>query len=162
MSPYNKDIWDPLSNMLAAIRYTVSTYGSLYSGWTGRGYRGYASGIGKIDIADLIPQYKKGGFPEDGLFYANHTELVGKFSNGQTAVANNGQITQGISDAVQRGNQENNALMRQEISLLREQNEILTGILHKEFGITKNDIGKAAQDYSREYFRTKGVPAYDF
>ena len=90
MSPYNKDIWDPLSNMLAAIRYTVSTYGSLYSGWTGRGYRGYASGIGKIDIADLIPQYKKGGFPEDGLFYANHTELVGKFSNGQTAVANNG------------------------------------------------------------------------
>ena len=162
LAPHNKDIWDPLSNMIAAIRYTVSHYGSLYSGWTARGYKGYASGIGKIKLADLIPQYKAGGFPEDGLFYANHNELVGKFSNGQTAVANNEQITEGISDAVQRGNRENNALMRQEISLLRTQNEILTGILHKEFGITKNDIGKAAQDYSREYLRTKGVPAYDF
>lgn len=44
--------------------------------------------------------YATGGFPEDGLFYANHTELVGQFSNGRTAVANNQQITQGIADAV--------------------------------------------------------------
>lgn len=100
LSPHNKDIWDPLSNMIAAIRYTVSHYGSLYSGWTARGYKGYASGIGKVNLADLIPKYRAGGFPEDGLFYANHTELVGRFSNGQTAVANNGQITQGIAEAI--------------------------------------------------------------
>ncbi len=100
LAPHNKDIWDPLSNMIAAIRYTVSHYGSLYSGWTARGYKGYASGIGKINLADLIPKYRAGGFPEDGLFYANHTELVGRFSNGQTAVANNGQITQGIAEAI--------------------------------------------------------------
>lgn len=100
LSPHNKDIWDPLSNMIAAIRYTVSHYGSLYSGWTARGYKGYASGIGKINLADLIPKYRAGGFPEDGLFYANHTELVGRFSNGQTAVANNEQITQGIAEAI--------------------------------------------------------------
>ena len=31
---------------------------------------------------------------------ANRNELVGKFSNGRTAVANNEQITQGIADAV--------------------------------------------------------------
>lgn len=47
-----------------------------------------------------IPAYSVGGFPEDGLFYANHSEIVGKFSNGRTAVANNEQITQGIADAV--------------------------------------------------------------
>lgn len=52
-----------------------------------------------------IPQfdvhwYANGGFPEDGLFYANHGELVGKFSNGKTAVANNEQITEGIATAV--------------------------------------------------------------
>lgn len=48
-----------------------------------------------------IPRaYATGGFPEDGLFFANHNEMVGKFSNGKTAVANNDQITQGIKQAV--------------------------------------------------------------
>lgn len=47
-----------------------------------------------------IPQYAIGGFPEDGLFMANHSELVGQFSNGQTAVANNMQIVDGIKSGV--------------------------------------------------------------
>lgn len=44
--------------------------------------------------------YATGGFPEDGFFYANHSELVGQFSNGQTAVANNEQIIEGIKQGV--------------------------------------------------------------
>lgn len=44
--------------------------------------------------------YASGGFPEDGLFFANHNELIGQFDNGKTAVANNEQITQGIYEAV--------------------------------------------------------------
>ena len=47
-----------------------------------------------------MPTFATGGFPEDGLFYANHSELVGQFSNGKTAVANNKQITDGIANAV--------------------------------------------------------------
>ena len=47
-----------------------------------------------------VPMFTNGGFPEDGLFFANHHELIGKFSNGKTAVVNNNQILQGISDAV--------------------------------------------------------------
>lgn len=47
--------------------------------------------------------YANGGFPEDGLFMANHGELVGQFSNGKTAVANNQEITAGIRDAVMQG-----------------------------------------------------------
>lgn len=47
--------------------------------------------------------YASGGFPEDGFFYANHNELVGKFANGRTAVANNQQITEGIRQAVMEG-----------------------------------------------------------
>lgn len=50
-----------------------------------------------------LPTFQTGGFPEDGLFMANHSELVGKFSNGKTAVANNAQITQGIEEAAYRG-----------------------------------------------------------
>jgi len=56
------------------------------------------------NIGTGIKAYATGGFPkEDGLFYANHTELVGKFSNGKTAVANNQQITDGIEEAAYRG-----------------------------------------------------------
>lgn len=50
-----------------------------------------------------IQWYATGGFPEDGLFFANHSELVGKFSNGRTAVANNQQIEAGIEEAAYRG-----------------------------------------------------------
>lgn len=46
--------------------------------------------------------YASGGFPEDGFFFANHNEMVGKFSNGKTAVANNDQIVDGISAGVAR------------------------------------------------------------
>jgi len=47
-----------------------------------------------------ITAFSLGGFPEDGLFMANHGELVGKFSNGKTAVANNEQIVSGIKQGV--------------------------------------------------------------
>ena len=47
-----------------------------------------------------IPTFQTGGFPEDGLFMANHNELVGQFSNGKTAVANNEQIVAGIKEGV--------------------------------------------------------------
>lgn len=62
----------------------------------------------KIDLPGFqfelgrIPTFQTGGFPEDGLFMANHNELVGKFSNGRTAVANNEQIVAGIEYGVER------------------------------------------------------------
>lgn len=59
-----------------------------------------------VGISIPIPNFKlewyaSGGFPdEDGLFMANHNELVGQFSNGKTAVANNEQIIAGIKQGV--------------------------------------------------------------
>lgn len=44
--------------------------------------------------------YATGGFPEDGWFRANHGEVMGKFDNGKSVVANNEQITNGIANAV--------------------------------------------------------------
>lgn len=52
--------------------------------------------------------YATGGFPEDGLFFANHSEMVGKFSNGKTAVANNEQIVEGIKRGVSEAMNESN------------------------------------------------------
>ena len=61
------------------------------------GSHSVGGGSFRINLPKL---YATGGFPEDGLFMANHNELVGKFSNGRTAVANNEQITNGIAQAV--------------------------------------------------------------
>lgn len=82
--------------------------------------KAYKNGIGKVNLSDLIPAYEVGGFPEDGLFFANHNELVGQFSNGQTAVANNSDIQKGIEEAAYRGFVRASAENTRETSLLEE------------------------------------------
>lgn len=52
MPGYDKNIYDPLSNMLASIRYAVSRYGSLAAAYRGVGYE---DGIGDINLSDLLP-----------------------------------------------------------------------------------------------------------
>lgn len=55
----------------------------------------------KYGIATNNPiLFANGGFPEDGWFRASHGEMMGKFDNGKSVVANNKQITTGISEAV--------------------------------------------------------------
>ena len=61
------------------------------------GALGMGGGVNLNSVS--VPTFATGGFPEDGLFFANHGEMVGQFSNGKTAVANNEQITQGIAEA---------------------------------------------------------------
>ncbi len=56
--------------------------------------------LGISSAAIGVPAFASGGFPEDGMFFANSGELVGRFSNGRTAVANNEEITEGIRRAV--------------------------------------------------------------
>ena len=107
-----------------------------------------------------VAYYANGGFPEDGWFRASRGEIMGRFDNGQSVVANNMQITQGISDAVQRGNQQLVAYLQQEVNELRQQNEYLRTIASKEFGITEKQIGQASQRFARDYSNRTGRPAY--
>ncbi len=63
-----------------------------------------------------------GGFPETGqMFIAREAgpELVGTIGN-RNAVVNNDQIVAGISEGVADANAEQNALLREEISVLRQ------------------------------------------
>ena len=98
-----------------------------------------------------ISRLKDGGFPdgEDGLFYANHNELVGKFSNGRTAVANNDQIVDGIRSGVYDANQEQN-------NLLREQNRLLRQMLERDntSEINVTTITKAQNRNNRRHGKT--------
>lgn len=72
-----------------------------------------------IQIAKL-QTFQTGGFPEDGLFMANHGEVIGKFSNGRTAVANNEQIIEGIARGVSQANAEEVVLLNQTVGILTE------------------------------------------
>ena len=110
----------------------------------------------------VIPTFAQGGFPEDGWFRASQGEMLGKFDNGKSVVANNNQITNGISDAVQKGNQQMISYMQQEIEELRQQNNYLMQIASKNFGITKDQIGQNARDWAREYTTRTGNEAYSF
>ena len=65
-----------------------------------RGKKVFDGGSFQLLTIPNIPSFSVGGFPEDGLFFANHGELVGQFSNGKTAVANNEQIVSGIKIGV--------------------------------------------------------------
>ena len=102
MDGYDTNIWDPLSNMLAAIRYTVNRYGSLANGWKGHGY---ASGIGTITMKDLvrnIPKMADGGVLSKGqIFMARERgpELVGSYGS-RSVVMNNDQIVKSVSVGV--------------------------------------------------------------
>lgn len=104
-----------------------------------------------------IQGYEIGGFPKPYSLFAagegGRAELLGTVG-GQTAVAGGAEIT-GIREAVLNSH-------REEMELMRQQNELLRGILAKEFGISEQQIGKAAQNYSREYMRRTGNPAYSF
>ncbi len=54
----------------------------------------------KISYPTGFETYATGGFPEEGPFMMNRGEIAGRFSNGKSVVANNQQITTGISNAV--------------------------------------------------------------
>lgn len=101
--------------------------------------------------------YANGGFPQKySLFMAGEDgvpEIAGTIG-GKTAVAGGAEIT-GIKDSIYDTAQ-------QEIALLRQQNELLQGILNKKFGITQNEIGNSARKYAKEYFQRTGRPAFDY
>ena len=98
-----------------------------------------------------IPRaYATGGFPEDGLFFANHSEMVGKFSNGKTAVANNEQITQGIKQAVIEGMSEVFANAN-----IGQQNENIV------VQIDGQEVFKTTQRYANQYTAMTGQPAFN-
>ena len=91
--------------------------------------------------------YATGGFPEDGLFFANHNEMVGKFSNGKTAVANNAQIVEGIQNGVY--NAVVSALGQQSGSAQYISNEIIV-----DGDVIARSISRAQEKQQRRYSPT--------
>ena len=140
------NIWNPLDNILASIRYTKATYGSLRSGW------------GRV-----------GGYSNGGLVTAHQVAQVAEGNNPEMIIplqsAKRGRALQllaktekllGVDKQDKNGNANSNAmsismLERQDaqISLMQQQIELLTALVAKN-----NDIyldGKAIYDSTTKY-----------
>ena len=88
--------WSSVNSLVSKAKSALSSLSSSLSSKVSSAM----STVRNIASSISIRAYASGGFPEDGLFYANHGEMVGQFTNGQTAVANNEQIVEGISEGV--------------------------------------------------------------
>ena len=164
------EIWDNIKDKAGNIgdKLGIGTSKTNTSSYTSSNSSIVSSTIGKVGNAlstagSLLSQdyekwkkqhgYATGGFPEDGLFFANHNELVGQFSNGRTAVANNAQITAGIEqatyNAMMRANSQSSnreeQLLEELISAVRQGSKI--SIDGREI-VTAYDSRKARNGYS--------------
>ncbi|EPI2200601.1 phage tail tape measure protein [Enterococcus hirae] len=141
LPPYNKDIYDPLSNILASIRYTLSRYGSLLNGWRGVGYEN-----GGWIMKDGLFRGGEGNKPEVVVPLTKKTraiELVGEvlaFLSGKSKqMMHSGQMDNHSEELL--------ALIKQQKQQHNEMMAILKAILGKDFIIKSSDIGKSANSY---------------
>lgn len=92
-----------LNKIIAGVNTFLSGFNKIIS-WAGSIVGKNWSGVGLVKTVSLgrINAYADGGVIEDGLFTMNHGEIAGRFDNGQTVVANNQMIVDGIADGVYR------------------------------------------------------------
>ncbi len=105
MPGYNTNIYDPLSNMLASIRYAMARYGSLAKAYRGVGYEG---GIGKINLSDLLAMpkldiswFKDGGIlTKPAAFQMANGKWGGAGESGAEVIAPTDKLKKYVQDAV--------------------------------------------------------------
>ena len=126
---YGSNIYDPLSNILASIRYTVSRYGSLAAGWRGHGYE---SGIGKIDFA---------GWNADGALFTKPA-LAGVGEAGPEAAL---PLNDGVFSQIARGIQKNGGEDR-DIDILNRMDSISERLERLEKAILERPVNLYTTD----------------
>lgn len=142
-------------------------------------FNNIVSAIGTvIGISVEIPDIPKVSLPRlatGGIVYKpTYAEIGEAGKEGILPLTNHAAMSQLVNEIMASaggGNQYDNgydnyseeaSLLMSQNRLLKRQNELLEQLVKKEFGISKSDIGKAARDYSIEYFNRTGNPAYQF
>lgn len=128
MPGFNSNIYDPLSNILASIRYALSRYGSLSAAYRGVGYEN-----GGIITKEHIARVGEGNKEEvvipltgSGLKRSRAMQLL--------AYANE-KLTRNQSAPVSGTTSSTNSDMAQMLILLKQQNELLMAILAKDTNV---------------------------
>ena len=132
-------------------------------GTSGRAYINLATGGIKIgNNWKPIPQYASGTLSaaQGELFVAREAgpELVGSIG-GHSAVMNNDQIVSSVAYGVESGVR---GAMAEQNAILRSQNNILTQILAKEYGITQSDVFNAVRSENVKYINRTGRSAFSY
>lgn len=129
MPGHNSNIFDPLSNILASIRYALSRYGSLTNAYRGVGYEN-----GGIITKEHIARVGEGNKEEvvipltgSGLKRSRAMQLLAYASEKL------GASTASISSTT--GNTSNVSDMAQMLALMQEQNQLLMAILAKDTNV---------------------------
>lgn len=129
MPGFNSNIYDPLSNILASIRYALATYGSLTNAYRGVGYEN-----GGIITKEHIARVGEGNKEEvvipltgSGLKRSRAMQLLAYASEKL------GASTASISSTT--GNTSNVSDMAQMLALMQEQNQLLMAILAKDTNV---------------------------
>lgn len=128
MPGFNSNIYDPLSNILASIRYALATYGSLTNAYRGVGYEN-----GGIITKEHLARVGEGNKEEvvipltgSGLKRSRAMQLL--------AYANE-KLNRDQSTPVSGTTSSINSDMAQMLLLLQQQNELLMAILAKDTNV---------------------------
>lgn len=129
MPGHNSNIYDPLSNILASIRYALSRYGSLSNAYRGVGYEN-----GGIITKEHVARVGEGNKEEvvipltgSGLKRSRAMQLLAYASEKL------GASTSSISSTT--GNTSNVSDMAQMLELMQQQNQLLMAILAKDTNV---------------------------
>jgi tape measure domain-containing protein len=125
MPGFNSNIYDPLSNILASIRYALATYGSLTNAYRGVGYEN-----GGIITKEHLARVGEGNKEEvvipltgSGLKRSRAMQLL--------AYANEKLNKQSTSTTVTTSNSNSDSNLQLIIALMQQQNELLIKLLEK-------------------------------
>ena len=128
MPGFNSNIYDPLSNILASIKYALATYGSLTNAYRGVGYEN-----GGLITKEHIARVGEGNKEEvvipltgSGLKRSRAMQLL--------AYANE-KLNRNQSAPVSGTTSSTNSDMAQMLLLLQQQNELLMAILAKDTNV---------------------------
>lgn len=134
---------DKILNLLFGVKVELDVKDVAVKGGSKEFTMAVSGGVSKNSQV-YVKQEAAGGFLNTGeLFIAREAgpEMVGQIGN-RTAVANNDQIVQGIASGVAQAQSTQNAL-------LREQNSLLRDILNKGSGISTGSIASAFERANR-------------
>ncbi|WP_277893091.1 tape measure protein [Enterococcus lactis] len=138
MPGFNSNIYDPLSNILASIRYALSRYGSLRAAYRGVGYAN-----GGIVNQHQIAEIAEGNKPEIiiPLDKAKRSRAMQLLAIAQDKLGVNPKSTNNSSDS--------SGTLETLVSLMIQQNNLLSKLLAKDTSVKLD--GKAIADNTNGY-----------
>ena len=125
MPGFNSNIYDPLSNILASIRYALATYGSLTNAYRGVGYEN--GGIVTKQHMAMVGEGNK----EEVVIPLTGSGLKRSRAMQLLAYANDKLTRQSNSTTVTTSNSNSDSNLQLIIALMQQQNELLVQLLEK-------------------------------